>query len=228
MSVFSWLLPLLILLFILYYGRTAVPRIVSFFFPGSRKLYFEDQLQAPISEEKREKIQPVIEKMEALGFSLLGFMVDKAPLWAKGSRELVLANSAEKTLASIGFRGNKPSYFFYTPFTGGQMVITAYNAFRYYQSPDLVTEVVSTEDIGEMLQTHKKQVDEFVGRGYTPFNDFSRDSAVKATDLYYRSPAPLQRLRVAGAINLGFLLLLVLAFALLVWSAISTTTTSPG
>ncbi len=105
------------------------------------------------------------------------------------------------------------------------MVITAYNAFRYYQSSDLVTEVVSTEDIGEMLQTHQKQVDEFIGKGYTPFTDFSRESAVRATDLYYRSPAPLRRLRVAGAINLGFLLLLVLAFGLLVWSAISNTTT---
>ena len=166
-------------------------------------------------------IQPLIEKMEAVGFSQLGFMVDKQPLWGKGTRELVLASKVDKAFASAGFRGNKPSYFFYTAFTGGQMVITAYNSFRYFRSDDLVTEVVSTEDLGEMLQTHKKQVDEFINKGYTPFTDFSRESAIKATDLYYRSPAPLRQLRIAGAINLGFLLLCVLVFGLAVWGAVT-------
>jgi hypothetical protein len=220
MSPFSWIIPLLLLLFILYYGRTSVPRIVSFFFPGSRKLYFEDQPRVPISAERLKAIQPVIEKMEALGFSQLGFMVDKPPLWAKGSRELVLASPTEKTIASIGFRGNKPSYFFYTPFSGGQVVITAYNAFRYFRSEDLVTEVVSTQDLNEMLRIHKKQVDDFITRGFSPFSSFSQESAIEATYLYYRSPVPLRQLRIAGAINLIFLLLCIAVFALAAWGLI--------
>lgn len=221
MSPLSWIIPLLLLLFILYYGRTAVPRIVSFFFPGSRKLYFEEQPRVPITEERLKAIRPVIAKMEALGFSQLGFMVDKPPLWAKGSRELVLASPAEKIIASIGFRGNKPSYFFYTPFSGGQVVITAYNAFRYFHSEDLVTEVVSTEDLDEMLRIHKKQVGFFIDKGFSPFTNFSRESVIEATYLYYRSPVPLRQLRIAGTINLTFLLVCVLVFALAAWGLIS-------
>ena len=219
MNTFFWVLAAIVLVLVVLQGRTAIPRIISFFFPGTRRLYFDDS-GAPIGEKHREIVRPVLEKIEALGFSQLGIMTDKPPLWAKGSREIVLASSEERAFASIGLRKNRLSYFFYTPFTGGQIVITAYNAFRDVHLDGFVTAVVYTEDIEGMLAVHREQVREFMGQGFEPYQEYNRESIVKATYSYYKSPFPRQRLRVAGIINLLIYLVFILVLALLLWGAV--------
>jgi hypothetical protein len=220
MNILFWVLAAVMLIFIMIQGRTVIPRIISFLSPESRRLYFEDDSSTSLTEKKREIILPILAKIEALGFSRLGIMLDKPPLWARGSREVVLASAAEQTFASAGLRRNNVSYFFYTPFTGGQVVITAYNAFRNASTPEFVTTVVYSEGIEEMLAIHKKQVEEFMVKGFTPYMDYSRESVIKATRAFYRSPFPRQQLRLAGTINLLIYLVFILVLALLVWRAV--------
>jgi hypothetical protein len=206
MNLFLLIPALILLVFIIFQLRTLIPRILSFLLPGNRHLFFEDILQHPIDEMRREMIRPVIEKMEALGFKQLGIMVDKPPLWAKGTREITLASSDRKVFASVGLRSLKPSYFFYTPFTGGQVVITGHNSFRNFRKDDFVTAVFSGDDLGEMLAVHQNQVNEFVNKGFIPFRDYTRETVIEATNLYYHAPHPLRQLRIAGIINLIFIL----------------------
>jgi hypothetical protein len=219
MNIFFWVLAAIVLVFVIFQGRMVIPRVISFLFPGSRRVFFDDS-GAPISEKHRELVRPVLEKIEALGFSQLGFMTDKPPLWAKGSREIVLASSTERTFVSIGLRKNRLSYFFYTPFTGDQIVITAYNAFRDVHLDGFVTAVVYTEDIEGMLEVHREQLQEFIRQGFEPYREYNRESIVKATYSYYESPFPRQRLRVAGMINLFVYLVFILVLALLIWGAV--------
>lgn len=210
------LIPAVILLvFIIFQLRTLIPRIFSFWAPGNRNLYFTDNPQPPIDEMQREMVRPVIEKMESLGFKQLGIMVDKPPLWARGTREYSLAFSDRKVLASVGLRSLKPSYFFYTPFTGGQVVITGHNAFRNFRKNDFVTAVYSGEDMGEMLEMHQNEVEDFVKKGFTPLNEYTQETAIQATNQYYRSPYPSRQLRIAGVINLIFILFCIFICALL-------------
>ncbi len=219
MNIILAVLALIFLIIVIFQFRTMVPRIISFMRPGERHLYFEDNPQPPIDEMRREMVRPVIEKLEALGFTQLGIMVDKPPLWAKGSREIALASSSRHTFASIGFRGLKPSYFLYTPFTGGQLAITAHNSFRDFAKNDFVTTVVASGDLEEMLETHKKQVEDFIARGFTPYRDYTRETVIEATNLYYNSPYPRRQLRVAGTINLLFVLVCFLIFIFLALGA---------
>lgn len=220
MNILFWILAAVMLIFVIIQGRTFIPRIISFVFPQSRRLYFVDDSGAGLSANKQEIIRPVLTDIEALGFTQLGFMMDKPPLWAKGSREIVLASSTEKTFASIGLRRNKLSYFFYTPFNGGQVVITAYNAFRNNILPEFVTTVVYERGVEEMLNLHRKQVEEFRGKGFIPYQDYSRESLLKATRSFYNSPLPSRQLRTAGMINLLIYLTFILILALLIWRAL--------
>lgn len=214
MNLFLLIPAIILLVFIIFQLRTLIPRILSFWAPGNRNLYFTDNPKPPIDEIQRQMVRPVIEKMESLGFKQLGIMVDKPPLWAKATREYTLASADRKIFASVGVRSLKPSYFFYTPFTGGQVVITGHNAFRNFRKDDFMTTVFSGEDMGEMLEMHRHGVEEFVNKGYTPIKDFTQETAIQATNQYYKSPYPRQQLRVAGVINLIFILFCIFICAL--------------
>ncbi|HEX7476084.1 MAG TPA: hypothetical protein VF318_08985 [Dehalococcoidales bacterium] len=219
MNAFFTILAALLLIFIVWQARTVLPRIVSFLLPVKRHLYFEDDLQKPAEAAKRETLRPVIEKLESLGFKPLGMMVEKFPLWAGTSREITMVSPVVKTIASLGFRRRKPSYFFYTPFTGGEVVITSYNSFRDFTKDDFVTTVVPSGEPSEMLEIHQKQVEKFMALGYTPFTDYTRDSVITATRLYYDSLYPKQQLRIAGLFNLLFFIVCLFLLAILIRSA---------
>jgi hypothetical protein len=219
MNVFFTILAALLLIFIVWQARTVLPRIVSFLLPVNRHLYFEDDLQKPEEAATRETIRPVIEKLESLGFTHLGMMVEKFPLWAGTSREITMISPVSKTIASLGFRRRKPSYFLYTPFNGGEVVITSYNSFRDFKKNDFVTTVVPSGEPCEMLEIHRKQVEKFIAVGYIPFTEYTRESVIKATKLYYDSLYPKQQLRIAGVFNLLFFIVCLFLLAILIRSA---------
>jgi hypothetical protein len=221
MTILTWVLAALMLVFIVFQIRSRVPRIISFFTPGNRNLFFQDNPDPPIDEIHQEMIKPKLEKLQTLGFSSIGLMLEKPPLWSKSSREMVLVSTNDKIIASIGFRGIKLSYFLYTPFEGGQVVVTAYNCFRNYIKPDFMTSEVKSGDLDEMLEDHKKDVADFVARGYVPFNEYTREAVIRATNLYYKSSYPSKQLRIAGVTNSVFFLLSLFVFYLLVRGALA-------
>jgi hypothetical protein len=220
MNVFIWILTALLLLNIIFQVRSRIPQIISFFSPGNRKLYFQDSAQPPISDIHQEMVKPVFEKLEAQGFKQMGLMLEKPPLWARSSREMVLVAPEKKIIASVGFRGLKLSYFFYTPFKGGQVVITAYNSFRNFNKKDFATAVVNSGDIAEMLEVHKNAVDNFVASGFIPFDEYTHEAVISATIQYYKSPYPRRQLLIAGITNSAFFVLSVAAFIIALRSVI--------
>jgi hypothetical protein len=202
----------LLLVVIIFQIRSRIPQIISFFSPDNRKLYFQDNPDPPIDSIRQEMVKPTFEKLESRSFKQIGLMLEKPPLWARSSREMVLVSTDKKIIASVGFRGLKLSYFFYTPFQGGQVVVTAYNSFRNFHKDDFATAVVNSGDIDEMLEVHKNAVDNFIAKGYTPFNEYTREAVILATNQYYKSPYPRRQLFIAGITNSAFFLLSLLAF----------------
>jgi hypothetical protein len=218
--VIFWILAALMLYFIIVQVRSRLPRLISFFIPGSRNLSFQDKVEPPIDELHRDMIKPVVDKLEALGFTQLGLMVEKTPLWGKGSRELVMVSSKDRIIAILGLRGPLLSYYFYTPFEDGQVVVTAHNCFKNFVKPDFVTSEIKSGDLDEMLESHQKDVADFVAKGYVPFHEYSRESVIMATNLYYQSPYPSMQLRYAGGINVIFFLLCLFLLYLLIYIAL--------
>jgi hypothetical protein len=147
-------------------------------------------------------------------------MEEKAPLWSKSSRELVMVSANHKIIASFGVRGLRLSYFLYTPFEGGQVVITAYNCFRNYVKPDFITSEIKSGELDEMLESHHKDVEDFVAKGFVPFNEYTREAVIRATNLYYKAPYPSKQLRIAGFVNSVFFLLSLFVFFILIRAAI--------
>ncbi len=221
MNIFFTILSVLMLVFVVWQGRIVVPRIISFLLPIKKNLYFEDGQRAPEKTDKTPGIAAVVSKLESAGFAPLGMMVEKFPLWAAVTREIIMVSPGSQAIASLGFRRQRPSYFFYTPFAGGEVVITACNSFRDLKKAGFVTEVIPSGDVAEMLAAHSKRVEEFVQQGYIPFTDFSRESVIRATDQYYNSPYLKQQLRIAGILNLLFLVVCLFLLAILTRSALS-------
>ncbi len=168
-----------------------------------------------------EMIKPYLEKLQASGFSQTGLMIEKPPLWSRSTRELVLVSPHDKIIASIGFRGLKLSYFLYTPFEGGQVVVTAHNCFRNFIKPDFMTSEIKSGDLDEMLESHKTDVADFVAKGYIPFKDYTREAVIRATNLYYKSAYPSKQLRIAGFTNGLFFLLSLFVLYLLIKGALN-------
>jgi hypothetical protein len=214
MNLIELIIPALLVIFIVFQARAIIPRVVSFLFPARRQLFFDDTLQNQSNLAHWDVVQPVAEKIESLGFNRLGILSEKPVLWGKGFREISLASKAVLSFASVGFRGYKPSYFFYTAFTDGQIVITSYNAFRKLNKPDLITTVVNKDDPAEMLDMHKKQVENQVSEGWIPFREYNREDAIKATQMYYNASYPKMQLRTAAISNLLFLAFLIFVLVL--------------
>jgi hypothetical protein len=221
MNIFFVILAVLLAAFIIWQGRVIIPRLASFLLPMKRNLYFEEQSQQIGDETRRAALQPVIEKLEALGFKQIGLMVEKFPLWAGVSRELTMVSATERIIVSLGFRRGKPSYFFYTPFTGGGVIITAYNSFRDFKRDDFSTFVIVSGEPEEMLESHKKQVADFINSGYTPYSEYTQESVIEATRQYYDSPYPKQQLRIAGMFNILFLIICLFLLSILIRSAMA-------
>jgi hypothetical protein len=211
----GWIIPGVIIVLIILQGWTVIPRAYYLFRPGSRKFYFDDNPQVPIRETSREALGPVTERLAALGFTQLGLLIEKPPLWARGSRELSLASTEAKTIVSLGMRGLRPAYFFYTPFEEGQVLITAYNSFKNFKSEDFIITVVDTADLDEMMNIHKRKIEEFQQKGFRPFQTFDRDSVIRATYFYYASRRARRQLLIGGLASLGYMVLLVVILALL-------------
>ncbi len=221
MNLFFVILSVVLFVFVVWQAKSIVPRLVMFFLPVRRRLYFEDSSVYPIDAAKQAALSPTIEKLQALGFSHLGMMVEKFPLWAGSSREMAMVSRGHKTIASLGFRRGQPSYYLYTPFERGEVVITSFNSFRDFKKDDFLVTVVPSGEPAEMLEVHEKNVAQFTSLGYVPFSDFSQEAVMRATDQYYDAPYPKQQLRLAGMLNLLFLVICLFLLAILVRGAIA-------
>jgi hypothetical protein len=212
----------LLLIFLIFRGPVMARRVIIFLAPGKRNLSFGSAGtdQSSLIDERRDTVQPVIDKLKEMGFTELGVMAEKPRLGSRTTTEFVMASRERQTFASIWFRREKIAYYLHTPFTGGELVITAFNSFRDFFKDDFITNVVASGDITEMLEAHKEQVTKFVNEGYTPYSEYTQDTFIQATNEYYQSQYPRDQLRTAGFVNLGLLLLPIFFFIIFLWAGI--------
>jgi hypothetical protein len=102
-----------------------LPGVIFSFFPEKFRAYYDNDERIIQKFLQKDNVLPIAEKLEALGFFKMGVNTAKLPLWGNKRREMMFASTHEHAFTSIIHVNYKTIYYFLTPFSGGQFVITA-------------------------------------------------------------------------------------------------------
>jgi hypothetical protein len=204
MSLFDWIVPLLI---IVLGTREFLPKVYHFFRPNSTDIYFEDEIELTLSDALKEEVENIVKKLKPLGFKTIGVKNEKQPLWGGTAKELTLASEESQAFACVFADRRMIRYYFFTPFTGGQSVITSYQVFKNVNKDGFLVTKITKDNPEEMLETHKKSVADFMNQGYTPFREYTWQSRIKATHLYYNSASIKKAFLIGDLVSLFLLIL---------------------
>ena len=97
----------------------------------------------------------MVEQLKTLGFSPIGVKVEQRLLWGSIS-DLSLASNIAHMFASITVINSKTLYYFFTPFTGGQAVLTANDGFPAVHTEDFIQSTANTVTPSELLAIHQR------------------------------------------------------------------------
>src|SRR5438552_4156310 len=149
-------------------------------------------------------------------------MVEQQPMGV-AVRSLAFEAGEEKVFASIvGLDRANSSYYFYTPFVDGAVVLTScQEILQPVKTGTFVHQGFKGRTMDELLALHLKAVSTMVAAGHQPFDKYTRDTRIQATDMYYANPdATIMQRKLRSKLVGGFastLGLLILAAAFLVY-----------
>jgi hypothetical protein len=211
MSIFDWIMLAISVGLMIYGGWKFFPRSLYIFRLGPHT-YFDKNVDTPVTKMHQETVQHLSEQLEALGFLKLGIKIEKPPLWEKAGRELAFASIKARAFASIFVIKNKTTCYFYTPFSEGQVVLTANDGFTGVATGNFMQSVVASADLEELLGIHQKRVEAFCTKGFTTFQEYTRETRIIATSQYYNSHQVRRLMRTSGAMYLMLFLIFCLPF----------------
>ena len=180
------------------------PVCIYLFRPNAIRSYFKDNDYTRIMEQKG--VRDLIKKLKSLNFEYLGVKVEEPPLWKRSQEEVSLKSTEALAFASIGIKNRMIRFYFLTTFKEGKIVLTANSSFTEADNDEIIQSSLDRDEPKEILEIHKKHVASFVNRGFTPCEEYTRQSRINAANLYYNSRLSRRQLRTAGAINFAFFL----------------------
>ncbi len=180
------------------------PVCIYLFRPNAIRSYFKDNDSTGVMEQKG--VRDLVKKLKSMNFEYLGVKVEEPPLWKRSQEEVTLKSVEARAFASIGIKNRTIKYYFFTPFKEGKIVLTANSSFTEADNDEIIQSSVAGYEPKEILEIHKKSVASFVKRGFTPYEEYTRQSRIDAANLYYNSRLSRRQLRTAGAINFVFFL----------------------
>ena len=177
-----------------------LPKAMLSFVPGAIKSRFEPgRYLTPADLDYAEE---VIDSLKALGYRMVGTLVEKPPLWRRPFETLILTSDSPADFLCVNVSKRRISYYFETVFSGEEIVITADGGFRPVDQDGLYQYVIAAEDPAEVLAGHRENVSKLVSEGLTPVPAHNPDVIAGAFGLYYGFPAVKKGLRRFGFNNL--------------------------
>lgn len=210
MSIADWIFLFFIVVYAIFW---LLPIGLIFLFPAPRS-YFDKNPDRSISKKHQNIVVQLTEKLEALGFVKLGIKIEKRISLSPNiytPKFLEFASEKDNSFFSLYIRGNKITYYFYTPFSSGQLVLTANQGFFPIMENDVFQSAISLEPI-DLLSVHKKQIESLLLKGYTPYQEYTKETRLKATSQYYNCSTIRKRMRKTYALVFEFLFIMLLAF----------------
>jgi hypothetical protein len=196
-----------------------LPGGLYLFFPSGIRSHFDANNTYSQEFLQQGNVNYLVEQLKTLGFSPIGVKVEQRLLWGSIS-DLSLTSNIAHTFASITVINSKTLYYFFTPFTGGQAVLTANDGFHAVLTDNFIQSSVSVASPTDILSLHQKHVDEFLVKGFIPFSEFNQQTRLEATSLYYKTSSVRGRMRKNGATYLIFLAIFCLPFFYIIFNVL--------
>jgi hypothetical protein len=127
-------------------------------------------------------------ELEALGFSKLGVMAEET-FYGSWTYSIALSAPQEKTFASATRIGVRLCYFFYTPLTGGGILLTTNGGFREVTTADCCVQTFPKRTPAMLWELHQQKLEDFTHAGLTPTADYTPAARLKASQAFYAHPA---------------------------------------
>jgi hypothetical protein len=188
------------------------------------KCEFESDAARVDPAEYPAATQQLIAELAELGFRPLGVRSERRPfVYVRG---LDYVHPAGQTFASLhaGVKGlelGRASFYFYTPYKDGAVVITSSAPIPPFQNGNFMHGGYPGKTPGELYDLHRKRVDRMTAQGHEPCDQFDQAARVRATHAYYANPASRQMESGAAMKCLGNFAgsagLLVLSVLFFVW-----------
>jgi hypothetical protein len=211
MNPIDWVMFVISAGLMLYGVWRFLPGGIYLFFPSGVRSHFDTHDAYAQEFLQKGNVRSITEQIEALGFLPIGVKIEQRPLWGSIS-DLSLASNRAYAFASITVINSKTLYYFFTPFSGGQAVLTANDGFPTVNNKDFIQSSVNVASPTDILAMHQKHVDEFRKKGFTPFQEFNQQTRIDATTLYYKISSVRGRMRKNGATYFFFFLIFCLPF----------------
>ena len=212
MSSIDWIMFVIAAGVMLYGVWKFLPGGTYLFFPSGVRSHFDNHNAYSQEFLQQGNVRSITEQIEALGFFPIGVKIEQRPLWGSIS-DLSFASNSGHAFASITVINNKTLYYFFTPFSGGQAVLTANDGFPAVHTEDFIQSTANTVTPSDLLAIHQRYVDEFRKKGFIPFSEYNQQTRLEATSLYYKINAVRGRMRKNGATY--FILFLLFCFPFL-------------
>ncbi len=219
MSSIDWLMFVITAGVMLYGVWKFLPGGLYLFFPSGIRSHFDANNTYSQEFLQQGNVNYLVEQLKTLGFSPIGVKVEQRLLWGS-IRDLSLTSNRAYAFASITVINSKTLYYFFTPFTGGQAVLTANDGFPAVHTEDFIQSTANTVTPSELLAIHQRYVDEFRKKGFVPFSEFNQQTRLEATSLYYKISSVRGRMRKNGATYLIFLVIFCLPFFYIIFNVL--------
>jgi hypothetical protein len=126
-----------------------------------------------------------------------------------------LALASDEAFASINNLGDRPHFYFYTPFQDGSVVLTNDSNRNPADTDGFIHGGIPGGSPAGVLELHRKRVETMRGRHHEPYETFNRDTRTKASHAWNARPEVAKlHTRIAGRLLRSFLVCLAfLTFA---------------
>jgi hypothetical protein len=188
------------------------------------KCKFESDAEEVDPDEYPEQTRKLLGELEELGFQLLGVRSERRPfVYVRG---LDYAHPEGQTFASLragmnGLESGRASYYFYTPYEDGAVMITSSAPIPPFETVNFFHGGFPDRTPSELYALHRKKADKMTRKGHQPYHEYDRDARIRATHAYYDNPGSRQMSHAAFMKCLGNFAtsvgLVVLSLLVIIW-----------
>jgi hypothetical protein len=219
MSSIDWIMFVIAAGVMLYGVWKFLPGGLYLFFPSGIRSHFDANNTYSQEFLQQGNVNYLVEQLKTLGFSPIGVKVEQRLLWGSIS-DLSLTSNIAHTFASITVINSKTLYYFFTPFTGGQAVLTANDGFPAVHTDDFIQSTANTVTPSDLLAIYQRYVDEFLKKGFVPFSEYNQQTRLEATSLYYKINSIRGLMRKNGATYFMFFLIFCFPFFYIIFNVL--------
>jgi hypothetical protein len=194
-----------------------------FFYPSGIRFQFVSAGRAVENLLCNGKVAKLIQEFGNLGFANLGVFSEET-LFGK-ALSITSASEQARSFGLIRKQGAKIIYSFYTPFVGGEVLLTANGYFPRIRKQDCLIEAIPGSDVEKLFATHNKRLQALTAGGSIPFDAFTQASRMDAARLFYSKWAVRRWMSslVLKTMLLGAFVVFVLPFAAVLAFILATT-----